>query len=78
MKTSKINKDCLRGGCERWFYSQTGNDPVNIEECERCGWNKEEDARRKKIEPTLCKDGLRRIIIPAKPRFYMDPGGEKE
>lgn len=35
--------------------------------CDRCGFNVEEDARRKQIPLTLCEDGLRRKLIPPKP-----------
>lgn len=67
MTIKKTNKDCLRGGCERWYYNQTGPTTVWIEDCWRCGFNVLENERRQKIPLTLCEDGLRRKIIPAKP-----------
>ena len=35
--------------------------------CERCGFDKDENERRKQIPLTLCPDGLRRKIIPRRP-----------
>lgn len=79
MKTSKINKDCLRGGCERWYFNQDGPNPIALNECARCGFNIAEDEMRKKIPLTLGKDGLRRKIIPAKPQYWPEDkeGGKK-
>ena len=37
-------------------------------ECARCGWNDEEAERRKAMPLTLCEDGLRRKILPPRPR----------
>ena len=34
--------------------------------CARCGFNVDEDARRKQIPLTLCEDGLRRKLISPK------------
>lgn len=34
--------------------------------CDRCGFNVDEDARRKQIPLTLCSDGLHRKLIPPK------------
>lgn len=61
----KRNDDCLRGGCERWFSAVKLK--RNLEECERCGFNKEEDARRKALPLVMGSNGLRHIVIPAKP-----------
>lgn len=33
-------------------------------QCEHCGWNQEEYARRKALPLTRCEDGLRRKILP--------------
>lgn len=68
--TSSIKKDCLRGGCPEWYYAQHAGKIFT--KCERCGWDEEEANRRKKIPLTLCKDGLRRIIIPKKPVSKME------
>lgn len=45
---------CLCGTC----YSMTN--------CERCGWNADEAARRKLLPLIEREDGLRRKIIPSK------------
>ena len=54
MKDKKLSEFCIYGGCDV---------PRG---CARCGFNREEDARRKELPLTLCKDGLRRKIIPIK------------
>lgn len=36
--------------------------------CEGCGWCREEYISRRAIPLTLCKDGLRRKILPPRPR----------
>jgi hypothetical protein len=48
--------------------------------CARCGFNVEEDARRKQIPLTLCEDGLRRKLIPPKPPVIapVQVGGEPD
>lgn len=45
------------------------------EECERCGWNKEEDARRRKLPLTASEDGLysRKPKPPEPPRHKPEP-----
>lgn len=45
------------------------------EECERCGWNKEEDARRRKLPLTASGDGLysRKPRLPGAPRHKPEP-----
>ena len=63
-KMEERNKDCLRGGCERWQYVQKEVATPYIDACWRCGFNIMEDARRKQIPLTLCDDGLRRKLIP--------------
>ena len=50
LNQSKPN--CLMGSCTM------GGD------CERCGFDRKEDERRKKLPLTLCEDGLMRKIIP--------------
>ena len=71
----KANRDCLRGGCERWFYAQEGMaQTCYVDECWRCGFNILEDKRRKQIPLTLCSDGLRRKLIEKKPEYE----GEKD
>lgn len=64
-ENTKRNDKCLRGGCERWFNANKQN--RKLAECERCGWDKEENERRRKLPLVVGKDGLRRIVIPAKP-----------
>ena len=59
------NTKCLRNGCERWLWAKD-NGYLPLLECETCGFNVLEDARRKKIPLTLCEDGLRRKIISRK------------
>lgn len=51
-KRTKPPENCLRGGCD------------SIGKCEHCGFDIAENKRRKKIPLVLCKDGLRRKIIP--------------
>lgn len=46
--------NCIKNGCR---YAV---------DCERCGFDRAENERRKKIPLTLCKDGLMRKIIPRK------------
>ncbi len=58
--------NCLRGGC------------IWSKECERCGFDKKEDARRKAIPLTLCTDGLRRKLIPPRGPVAMPPEEDKE
>ena len=36
---------------------------AEIRDCETCGWNKKEAARRSRLPLTRCADGLRRIVI---------------
>lgn len=52
----KPPENCLKNGCY-W--------PSN---CSRCGFNKAEAERRKKLPLVLWSDGLRRKIIPRKER----------
>ena len=47
-------RGCLTEGCGRPYG------------CERCGWNVEEDARRKQIPLTEDERGLLRKVIPGK------------
>lgn len=44
--------------------------------CARCGFNVDEDSRRKQIPLTLCSDGLRRKLIPPKPAGTTEPAKE--
>ena len=37
-------------------------------ECRHCGWDDEEAERRKAMPLALCEDGLRRKILPPRPR----------
>lgn len=48
--------------------------------CARCGFNVDEDARRKQIPLTLCSDGLRRKLIPPKTSVItsVQEGGEPD
>ena len=63
MKESpKPPENCLKNGC---FW------PSN---CSRCGFDKAENERRKKLPLVLGRDGLRRKIIP---REYS-PDDEQE
>lgn len=50
----KPPKNCLRGGCD------------SVGKCSRCGFDREEYERRKKLPLVLGPDGLRRKIIPRK------------
>ena len=43
---------CLLHGCD-----------AEIQNCERCGWNKKEAARRKRLPLVRCADGLRRKLV---------------
>jgi len=47
-------------------------------ECYRCAWNHEEAQRRAQIPLTLCPDGLRRKIIPPKPKYGESEEGPEE
>lgn len=37
-------------------------------ECAHCGWNDEEAERRRHIPLKWCEDGMRRKILPPRPR----------
>ena len=63
------NGKCLRNGCAAWQQLLRFDPTGELKECERCGFNVQEDARRKEIPLTLCADGLRRKIIPPKPIY---------
>lgn len=79
MNTDPIrNNNCLRGGCARWWGARKAG--LNYTECERCGFDKDEDARRKQLPLVYGKDGLQRKIIPAKPAISIDKeiGGESD
>lgn len=58
------NPKCMKGGCLYWESCLESDRECT--ECDRCGFNFEEDARRKEIPLVMCKDGKRRKIIPAK------------
>ena len=45
---------CLAGSCTAF---------TNMEDCKRCGFNRDEDARRKTIPLTMGPDGLRRKYV---------------
>lgn len=54
---NKVKKDkdkpwCLSNGCQ------------SIAHCKYCGFNRDEDAYRKRLPMVTCKDGLKRKIIP--------------
>lgn len=67
------NGKCIRSnGCAAWQYFAEDNPGKEFPECERCGWNVQEDARRKAIPLTLCSDGLRRKIIPPRQSTVED------
>ncbi len=51
-KIRKKQKDCLLRGCD-----------AVIRNCARCGWNKREAARRKRLPLVRCADGLRRKLV---------------
>lgn len=69
----KANGNCLRSSaCAAWQYFKKDNPNGEFPECECCGWNVQEDARRKEIPLTLCSDGLRRKIIPPRQRTVED------
>lgn len=79
MNTDPIkNEKCLRGGCARWWGATKAG--LKLEECSRCGFDKEENARRIATPLTLCADGLLRKIIPRKPwsEIPKEEGGEKD
>ena len=57
-ETDKRPENCLCGGC------------YQIGMCKRCGFDKTENERRKKLPLVKCSDGLMRKIIPAKYREY--------
>ncbi len=46
--------NCLAGGCSTIGF------------CSRCGFDDAENERRKELPLVLCRDGLRRKIIPRK------------
>ena len=69
-KLPRTNENCLRSNaCAAWQYFKDGNPTEEFPECERCGWNVQEDAFRKDLPLTLCPDGLRRKLIP--PRHHL-------
>ena len=43
---------CLLRGCD-----------AEPKDCARCGWNKKEAARRRRLPLTRCKDGLQRKLV---------------
>ena len=45
-------------------------------ECQRCGFDKDEAARRKAIPLTPCEDGTRHKVIPN--RHHIRPHDEEE
>ena len=56
---------------EQLGHCQLGKDARFAEcrlECEHCGWNDEVAAQRKRIPLRWCEDGLRRKILPPRPR----------
>ena len=60
------NENCLRGGCVRWRGAVSAG--LTFTACERCGFDKQEADRRMKIPLTLCRDGLKRKLIPPSPK----------
>lgn len=69
-KLPRTNENCLRSNaCAEWQYFKDGNPTEEFPECERCGWNVQEDAFRKDLPLTLCPDGLRRKLIPPRHRL---------
>ncbi len=55
--------NCMLGGCSEGY-------------CRQCGFNRFEDARRKKIPLTLCEDGLWRKILQRKPEATNEVQGK--
>lgn len=60
------NPLCTKTSCLDWHYKHKDNPLFANTLCERCGFSKKENAFRKSIPLTICDDGLRRKIIPAK------------
>ena len=48
----KKQSGCLLHGCD-----------AEIKTCVRCGWNKQEAARRRRLPLVRCADGLRRKLV---------------
>ena len=75
MNTDPIrNANCMRGGCARWWGAAKAK--LKFTECERCGFDYKEDERRKQLPLVMCKDGLQRKIIPAKPVVSVENNDE--
>ena len=66
MAAKITNPDCLRGCCDAWATAKRNNIEFPVY-CDRCGFNRGEDERRKQLPLTLCDDGLRRKVIPKLP-----------
>ena len=48
----KKESGCLLHGCD-----------AEIKNCARCGWNRQEAARRRRLPLVRCADGLKRKIV---------------
>lgn len=66
MPEKNPNPACLRGGCDAWACSHNHTAEFHAF-CKRCGFNRGEDERRRKIPFTRSEDGLYRKVIPKLP-----------
>lgn len=65
------NAACLNDGCYHWQQSQKGRARFRPD-CSRCGFFREEDARRKALPLVQDEDGLWCKHIPPADRPYFD------